>query len=112
MRGVDLERASRESLSRPQLGEEVGVRAVKREPVTVKSRRESGESPAVENKFASHRNRWIMMIEDDSVRSDPTTIVNLEVRILAHRSLQGEHRSAQHPRQQRQGAIAEMTALP
>ncbi len=58
--GVDLERAFKESLSRPQIGDEVVLRAVKREPVTVKSRRESGEGPPIEKEVATHRNRWVV----------------------------------------------------
>jgi hypothetical protein len=49
--GVDLERAFRESLSRPTLGDEVTVRAYGRDAVTVKT--PEGEVPA-------HRNRWIV----------------------------------------------------
>ncbi len=55
--GVDLERAFRESLSRPQPGDEVVVRAVRRDPVTVKrGRTEAGET--TQRELATHRNRW------------------------------------------------------
>lgn len=58
--GVDLERAFRESLSRPQIGDEVVVRAVRREPVTVKrGRGEPGEAGSTQE-IATHRNRWIV----------------------------------------------------
>ena len=57
--GVDLERAFRESLSRPQIGDEVVLRAIKREPVTVRSRRQS-DGPAVERELSTHRNRWVI----------------------------------------------------
>jgi hypothetical protein len=49
--GVDLERALRQSLSRAQVGDEVGLRMVGREAVKVRS----GET-AVQ----VHRNRWIL----------------------------------------------------
>lgn len=56
--GVDLERAIRESLSRPKLGDEVTLRSVRREPVTVKTieRNETGED--VPRDLTTHRNRW------------------------------------------------------
>jgi Large polyvalent protein-associated domain 7 len=49
--GVDLERAMRESLSRPQVGDEVGLRAVAQEPVKIR---------AGETSVDAHRNRWII----------------------------------------------------
>ncbi|HEY6641054.1 LPD7 domain-containing protein [Povalibacter sp.] len=58
--GVDLDRAFRESLSRPKTGDEVVVRAVKQEPVTVRSRREVDDGPAIEKEVATHRNRWVV----------------------------------------------------
>jgi len=58
--GVDLERAFRESLSKPAIGDEVVLRAVKREPVTVK-KRERGEGDAeILKDLATHRNRWMI----------------------------------------------------
>ena len=53
--GVDLERAFRESLSRPTLGDEVTARAYGWDAVTVKT--PEGEIPA-------HRNRWIVERSD------------------------------------------------
>lgn len=58
--GVDLERAFKQSLSRPQIGDEVVVRAVRQEPVTVKSRRHDEEAKVVEKALATHRNRWMV----------------------------------------------------
>lgn len=58
--GVDLERAFKQSLSRPQIGDEVVVRAVRQEPVTVKSRRHDEEGKVVEKALAAHRNRWVV----------------------------------------------------
>jgi hypothetical protein len=55
--GVDLERALKESLSKPGIGEEVGLRAVQEEPVTVKARRQDGQGL---QDVATHRNRWII----------------------------------------------------
>ena len=58
--GVDLERAFRESLSRPQLGDEVVLRAVKREPVTVRTRQQKPGEAADGKALTTHRNRWIV----------------------------------------------------
>ena len=55
--GVDLERAIKESLTKPGIGEEVGLRAVREEPVTVKARRQDAQG--LED-IAAHRNRWII----------------------------------------------------
>jgi len=59
--GVDLERAFRQSLSTPGIGEEIGVRAVGRQSVTVFAAkldaegREMGTAP-----LDTHRNQWIV----------------------------------------------------
>jgi len=55
--GVDLERASRESLTQPRVGDEVALRAVRAERVTVKARDESGKLTAEE--IQAKRNRWV-----------------------------------------------------
>jgi len=53
--GVDLERALRESLSRPTIGDEITARSYGREPVTV-------QTP--DGELATHRNRWIVERKD------------------------------------------------
>jgi len=53
--GVDLERAFRESLSRPTIGDEVTARSYGREPVTVKT---------ADGELDTHRNRWIVERSD------------------------------------------------
>jgi len=58
--GVDLERAFRQSLSRPQRGDEVVVRAVRQDPVTVKAHRRDETGAVVQAAVATHRNRWIV----------------------------------------------------
>ena len=45
--GVDLERAFKESLTQPQIGEEVGLRAVRQDAVTVKAPRRDGDGTVV-----------------------------------------------------------------
>jgi Large polyvalent protein-associated domain 7 len=60
--GVDLERALKESETKPGIGEEVGLRAVREEPVTVKARRRDNEGQLED--LATHRNRWIIEQRD------------------------------------------------
>ena len=57
--GVDLERAFRESLTRPASGDMIGLRAVGRERVTIK-----GAQGASEQEKTAHRNRWIVEKRD------------------------------------------------
>lgn len=59
--GVDLDRAFRESLSRPTLGDEVTARSYGRDPVTVSApkRDEDGRVIGKEG-LVTHRNRWII----------------------------------------------------
>jgi putative DNA primase/helicase len=59
--GVDLERAFKESLSKPAAGDLVGLRAVRQEPVTVKARERDAEGKVVrERDLDTIRNRWII----------------------------------------------------
>ena len=59
--GVDLERAMKESLSRPQIGEEVGLRAVRQEAVKVRAHeRDPSGKIVAEKHLDTHRNRWII----------------------------------------------------
>jgi hypothetical protein len=55
--GVDLERASRESLTQPKVGDEVALRAVRAERVTVKARDGSGKLTAED--ILAKRNHWV-----------------------------------------------------
>lgn len=59
--GVDLERALKQALSRPQVGDQVALRAVRREPVTVRTsaRNERGEVVGTQA-VDTQRNRWIV----------------------------------------------------
>jgi putative DNA primase/helicase len=59
--GVDFERAFKESLTKPQIGEEVGLRAIRQDPVTVKARRRDADGQEVADQdLDTHRNRWII----------------------------------------------------
>jgi hypothetical protein len=59
--GVDLHRALKESLTRPQIGDEVGLRAVRRDTVTLREARRDEDGQIVGNRpLTTHRNRWIV----------------------------------------------------
>jgi len=59
--GKDLSRALEEALTRPKIGDEVGLRAVGADPVTVKHRERDGEGQLLkETDLATHRNRWVI----------------------------------------------------
>ena len=59
--GVDLERAVRQSLSTPGVGDEVGLRAVGRDPVTVVAPRLDASGREVgREELGVHRNKWIL----------------------------------------------------
>ncbi len=59
--GVDLDRALKESLSRPEIGDEVGLRAVRQEAVKVRTPERDAEGKVVaEKSLETHRNRWIV----------------------------------------------------
>lgn len=59
--GVDLERAVRHSLSTPGVGDEVGLRAVGRDPVTVIAPRLDPSGREVgRDELGVHRNKWIL----------------------------------------------------
>jgi hypothetical protein len=57
--GTDLERAVKESLSRPSVGEEVGLRVIGQDDVTVKGRRPDTGAPTGAD-LATQRNRWVV----------------------------------------------------
>jgi hypothetical protein len=59
--GVDLERAVRQSLSTPGVGDEVGLRAVGSDPVTVIAPRLDPSGREIgRDKLGVHRNKWIL----------------------------------------------------
>ena len=59
--GVDLERAFKESLSKPAAGDLVGLRAVRQEPVTVRARERDAQGKVIrERDLDTVRNRWIV----------------------------------------------------
>lgn len=63
--GVDLERAIRESLTRPANGDAVGLHAVRQDPVKVKTPTRDAEGTVTgERHLETHRNRWIIEKRD------------------------------------------------
>lgn len=59
--GVDLERALKQALSRPQVGDAVALRAARREAVTVRAPAVNGRGEIVGTQaLDKHRNRWIV----------------------------------------------------
>ena len=67
--GVDLERAVRQSLSTPGVGDEVGLRAVGRDPVTIVAPRLDPSGREVgRDELGVHRNNWILETKEFLVR--------------------------------------------
>jgi putative DNA primase/helicase len=63
--GIDLKRALKESLTQPKIGDEIGLRAVRRDTVTVQERKRDGEGKVVgQRPLEAHRNRWIVERQD------------------------------------------------
>jgi putative DNA primase/helicase len=58
--GVDLERAFKESLTKPEMGDEVGLRAVRQDAVKVRTAKRNAGGEVVEQKLETHRNRWVI----------------------------------------------------
>jgi putative DNA primase/helicase len=58
--GVDLERAFKESLTQPQVGDEVALRSLRQESVKVHTQKRDEAGELVEQELATHRNRWIL----------------------------------------------------
>lgn len=58
--GVDLERAFTESLTKPQVGDEIGLRAVRQEAVKVRTKKRDADGELIEREFDTLRNRWII----------------------------------------------------
>jgi putative DNA primase/helicase len=59
--GADLKRAVQESLTQPKAGDEVGLRAIRQDAVTVRAPERDAEGEVIaERDLATHRNRWIV----------------------------------------------------
>jgi hypothetical protein len=63
--GIDLKRALKESLTQPKIGDEIGLRAVRRDTVKVQGRERDSEGKVVgQVPLEAHRNRWIVERQD------------------------------------------------
>jgi hypothetical protein len=58
--GVDLERAFKESLTKPEIGDEIGLRSVRQDPVKVRTQDRDEAGELIERNLETHRNRWII----------------------------------------------------
>jgi hypothetical protein len=58
--GVDLERAFKEALTKPEAGDEVGLRSVRQDPVKVRTQDRDEAGEITEHDLETHRNRWII----------------------------------------------------
>jgi putative DNA primase/helicase len=96
--GVDLERAFRESLSRPSLGDQVTVRAQGRDPVSVSALERDSEGRVVgKQEIATHRNRWRVERNDFLAEREVAAQTFRDARVKpsdatkAHPELQGSY---------------------
>ena len=95
--GVDLERAFRESVTKPQAGDEVGLRTVRQDPVKVRThgRDEAGE--IAERNLETHRNSWIIEKRSffkeraEAARTVRDTSVDPKQAVKAHPELVGTY---------------------
>jgi putative DNA primase/helicase len=58
--GVDLARAFKESLTQPEVGDEVGLRSVRWQAVKVRTQKRSEAGELIERDLQAHRNHWII----------------------------------------------------
>ena len=90
--GVDLERALRESLTRPEAGDEVGLRAIRQDAVTVHAPERDADGKIVAEKdLAVHRNRWI--VEKRAFFTERAEAA----RMLRDRSIDPKQAAKRHP---------------
>jgi len=96
--GVDLERALRHSLSSARLGDEVTVRALSREAVTVPKRERDAEGRVVaETSLSTHRNEWLVERTDflagreSAARTFRNPKVSPQEAVKKHPELQGSY---------------------
>jgi putative DNA primase/helicase len=96
--GIDLERAFKESLTQPKIGDAVGLRALRKDVVTVKAPARDANGQVVgEQELKTHRNRWIVEREEffearaavaDTVRN---TAVEARAAVREHPELAGTY---------------------
>jgi hypothetical protein len=87
--GKDLERALRESKTRPQMGERVGVRQVGQEQVTVQVRKRDEDGQVIrEQPLKTHRNAWLVETEHFFKERAEAAQTVLDSRIAPRRALE------------------------
>ena len=95
--GVDLERAFRQSLTQPQVGDEVGLRSVRQESVKVHTHNRNEAGELVERDLATHRNRWILEkspffeAREDAARTVLDTSIDPKQAVKNHPELVGTY---------------------
>ena len=97
--GVDLERAFRHSLSNPGIGDEIGIRAVGKEAVTVRAaKRDASGLEIGREELDTHRNQWSVERKEfleqrqdmAAVFRDPS--ISASEGIKRHSGLEGSYR--------------------
>jgi hypothetical protein len=95
--GIDLERAFRQSLTRPQVGDEVALRSVRQESVRVRTQKRGEAGELVERDLATHRNRWILEkspffeAREDAARTVLDTSIDPKQAVKNHPELVGTY---------------------
>jgi putative DNA primase/helicase len=95
--GVDLERAFRQSLTQPQVGDEVGLRSVRQESVKVHTQKRDEAGELIERDLATHRNRWILEkspffeAREDAARTVLDTSIDPKQAVKNHPDLVGTY---------------------
>lgn len=126
--GVDLQRALKESLTGPQVGDEIGLRALRQDAVKVSRREYDGEGRVVgEKELGASRNAWIVEKRDffreraqaSRVLRDPS--VDRQAAVKEHPELLGTYlqlhaaelaaRTLRNPEDQRRFVASVRTAL-
>jgi hypothetical protein len=97
--GVDLERAFRHSLSNPGIGDEIGIRAIGKEAVTVRAaKRDASGREIGREEIDTHRNQWSVERKEfldqrqdmAAVFRDPS--ISASEGIKRHSGLEGSYR--------------------
>lgn len=126
--GVDLQRALRESLTRPQVGDEIGLRALRQDAVKVSRREYDGAGRVVgEKELGARRNAWVAEKRDffrerahaSRVLRDPS--VDRQAAVKQHPELLGTYlqlhaaelaaKTLRNPEDQRRFVASVRTAL-
>jgi putative DNA primase/helicase len=95
--GVDLERAFKESLTKPDVGDEVGLRAVRQDAVTVRTQKRDAGGEPIERELETHRNRWIIEKRDffearaEAARTVRNTSIDPKQAVKSHPELVGTY---------------------